>query len=103
MCILYEAVLAIVLCYRLNLVHVQCIRVFSSLFLSVVIRDVSLVMGKESLKHMRTTKVQASLRIRAVSPERKLFAILSGTPKRNFSQRTRLVTFLRVRTYTLKY
>ena len=44
---------------------------------------------------MRTAKVQASLRIRAVSPEPLLFAHVIGRPRGNFSQRTRHVSWLR--------
>ena len=44
---------------------------------------------------MRKAKVQASLRIRAVSPEPLLFAHVSGRPRGHFSQRTRHVSWLR--------
>ena len=49
---------------------------FSNDSLSVITTYVSHVMGKEPLLHMRPAKVQASLRIRAVSPEPILFAHL---------------------------
>ena len=45
-------------------------------------------MGKLLSQHMRATKVQASQRIRAVSPEPMLFAHLNGRARVNFSQRT---------------
>ena len=43
--------------------------------------QLSCIMGKDQLKHMQRAKVQASLRICAVSQEPMLFARVSGCPK----------------------
>ena len=51
---------------------------------------------------MWTAKVQASLCIRAVSPEPMLFAQISGRPRGKFSQRTRHEAILRDLACTLK-
>ena len=51
---------------------------------------------------MRTAKVPASLRIRAVSPEPMLFAYVSAKPRGKFSQRTRYIALLRARACALK-
>ena len=60
-------------------------------------------MGKELLQDIRTAKVQASLRISAVSPEPMLFIHLSGRPMGNFSQRTCQMASLGDRVGTLKH
>ena len=57
---------------------------------------------KKKTFHMRTAKVQASRRIRAVSPEPILFAHVSGRPSENLSQRTGHVALLRHRACALK-
>ena len=51
---------------------------------------------------MRTAKIQASLRIRAVSPEPMLFAHVRNIPRGNFNQRTGHVGLLRGRAYAMK-
>ena len=60
------------------------------------------VKGKDPLKHMRTARAQASLRIGVVSPEPMPFIYVSDKPTVNFSQRTRHVALLWGRACTLK-
>ena len=57
--------------------------------------------GNEPISHMRTSEVQASARICAVSPEPNLFAQVSGRLRGNFSQRTRHVVLLRGRIFLI--
>ena len=51
----------------------------------ILLKLTSHVMEKDPLSHMQTAKVQACLRIRAVSPDTMLFAHVSGRTRGNFS------------------
>ena len=65
-------------------------------------RCISRTMEKEAFEHMRTIQVQASLRMRTVSPEPVPFTHAGGRLRGNFRQRTSNMALLRNRACALK-
>ena len=77
-------------------------RYFVNRKLSIFNHETSRVARKQPLLHMQTTKVQASLRIRVISPEPLLFTHIICESRETFSPRINVPNPLSIETLKLR-